>query len=152
MAAWLRLAGVTRNNLDNVEVAFPIGLMTAVTGISGSGKSSLVSQALVELVDASLGREAARDEPEVSGPDEAAVRRLIADFADSWNRHDMAAMHALDTPDVEWVNVVGNDWVGVDNVRKGHANFHRVLAADMSALPPEKELVYQPPPSIAEHI
>jgi len=65
-----------------------------------------------------------------SAPDEAAVRRLIADFADSWNRHDMAAMHALDTPDVEWVNVVGNDWIGVENVRKGHANFHRVLAAD----------------------
>ena len=61
-AAWLRLAGVTRNNLDDVEVAFPIGLMTAVTGISGSGKSSLVSQALVELVAACLGHERAPEE------------------------------------------------------------------------------------------
>ena len=52
---WLRLAGVTRNNLRDLEVAFPLGVMTAVTGVSGSGKSSLVSQALLELVTARLG-------------------------------------------------------------------------------------------------
>jgi excinuclease ABC subunit A len=52
---WLRLAGVTRNNLSNLDCAFPLGVMTTVTGISGSGKSSLVSQALVELVGAALG-------------------------------------------------------------------------------------------------
>ncbi|WP_413197526.1 excinuclease ABC subunit A [Pararobbsia alpina] len=55
-AAWLRLAGVTRNNLHEVDVAFPLGCLTTVTGISGSGKSSLVSQALPELVAASLGK------------------------------------------------------------------------------------------------
>src|SRR3954469_2992229 len=55
---WLRLSGVTRNNLSNVDVAFPLGMMTAVTGVSGSGKSSLVSQALVELVAEHLGHEA----------------------------------------------------------------------------------------------
>jgi excinuclease ABC subunit A len=55
--AWLRLAGVTRNNLHNVDVAFPLGAFTTVTGVSGSGKSSLVSQALVELVAADLGHE-----------------------------------------------------------------------------------------------
>jgi excinuclease ABC subunit A len=54
--AWLRLAGVTRNNLRNLDVAFPLGVFTAVTGVSGSGKSSLVSQSLVELVAASLGQ------------------------------------------------------------------------------------------------
>ena len=47
---WLRLTGVTRNNLNNLDVAFPLGVFTTVTGVSGSGKSSLVSQALVELV------------------------------------------------------------------------------------------------------
>ena len=47
---WLRLEGVTRNNLHGLDVAFPLGVFTAVTGVSGSGKSSLVSQALVELV------------------------------------------------------------------------------------------------------
>jgi excinuclease ABC subunit A len=54
---WLRLSGVTRNNLHGLDVAFPLGAFTAVTGVSGSGKSSLVSQALVELVAAHLGHE-----------------------------------------------------------------------------------------------
>ncbi|WP_166423662.1 excinuclease ABC subunit UvrA [Paraglaciecola sp. 20A4] len=52
---WLRLAQVERNNLHQLNVEFPLGVMTTVTGVSGSGKSSLVSQALVELVNASLG-------------------------------------------------------------------------------------------------
>ncbi|MDB5851280.1 MAG: excinuclease subunit [Rhodoferax sp.] len=54
-AEWLRLEGVRRNNLRGVDAAFPIGCLTAVTGVSGSGKSSLVSQALLELVAAQLG-------------------------------------------------------------------------------------------------
>jgi excinuclease ABC subunit A len=54
---WLRLEGVTRNNLAQLDVAFPLGAFTSVTGVSGSGKSSLVSQALVELVAAELGQE-----------------------------------------------------------------------------------------------
>jgi excinuclease ABC subunit A len=52
----LELVGVTRNNLDRLDVAFPLGVMTTVTGVSGSGKSSLVGQALVELVAAELGK------------------------------------------------------------------------------------------------
>ncbi len=52
---WLQLSGVTRNNLQNLAVAFPLGVLTSVTGISGSGKSSLVSQVLVELVSEALG-------------------------------------------------------------------------------------------------
>jgi excinuclease ABC subunit A len=52
----LELVGVTRNNLDRLDVAFPLGVMTTMTGVSGSGKSSLVSQALVELVAAQLGK------------------------------------------------------------------------------------------------
>ena len=54
---WLRLAGVTRNNLHGLDVAFPLGVFTTVTGVSGSGKSSLVSQALVELVAEHLGHD-----------------------------------------------------------------------------------------------
>jgi excinuclease ABC subunit A len=56
-AAWLELEDVTRNNLDKLDVRLPIGVFTTVTGVSGSGKSSLVSQALVELVAAQLGHE-----------------------------------------------------------------------------------------------
>ena len=39
----LKIKGARHNNLQNIDVAFPIGCMTAVTGVSGSGKSSLVS-------------------------------------------------------------------------------------------------------------
>jgi excinuclease ABC subunit A len=51
----LSFRGVTRNNVRDLDVAFPIGALTTVTGVSGSGKSSLVSQALVELIAAELG-------------------------------------------------------------------------------------------------
>jgi excinuclease ABC subunit A len=52
---WLKVEGVTRNNLSELNAAFPIGVLTSVTGVSGSGKSSLVSQVLVELVAEQLG-------------------------------------------------------------------------------------------------
>jgi excinuclease ABC subunit A len=61
---WLRLKGVTRNNLNRLEVAFPKGVLTTVTGVSGSGKSSLVSQVLVELIARRLGHDLPADEPE----------------------------------------------------------------------------------------
>jgi len=54
---WLRLEGVTRNNLHQLDASFPLGVFTSVTGVSGSGKSSLVSQVLVELVAAQLGQQ-----------------------------------------------------------------------------------------------
>ena len=47
-----------------IDAAFPIGVMTAVTGVSGSGKSTLVSQALVELVAERLGQNVAAEEEE----------------------------------------------------------------------------------------
>ena len=49
------LRGVTRNNLDNLDVDIPLSVFTSVTGISGSGKSSLISQFLVEAVGDALG-------------------------------------------------------------------------------------------------
>jgi excinuclease ABC subunit A len=54
---WLKLEGVTRNNLHELDASFPLGVFTTVTGVSGSGKSSLVSQVLIELVSAKLGYE-----------------------------------------------------------------------------------------------
>ncbi|MBA2673148.1 excinuclease ABC subunit UvrA, partial [Ramlibacter sp.] len=54
---WLRLEGVSRNNLRALDAAFPLGCLTAVTGVSGSGKSSLVSQALLEAVSRHLGQD-----------------------------------------------------------------------------------------------
>jgi excinuclease ABC subunit A len=61
---WLRLEGVTRNNLHDLAVAFPLGVMTGVTGVSGSGKSTLVSQVLVDLVGVALGQGGAADDTE----------------------------------------------------------------------------------------
>jgi excinuclease ABC subunit A len=59
---WLKLEGITRNNLERLDVDVPIGVLTAVTGISGSGKSSLISQAMVELVAAKLGHAPTEEE------------------------------------------------------------------------------------------
>lgn len=60
--ATLQLKDITRNNLHQLSVDFPLGVFTTVTGISGSGKSSLVSQALVELVLEKLGQQHATEE------------------------------------------------------------------------------------------
>ena len=70
---WLRLASVTRNNLKDLDVAFPLGVFTTVTGVSGSGKSSLVSQALVELVGDALGYRGAESEDEPNLEDDIVV-------------------------------------------------------------------------------
>jgi excinuclease ABC subunit A len=62
---WLNLQGIKRNNLNGIDVAFPLGVLTAVTGVSGSGKSTLVSQVLVELIAEHLGHELANEEEEL---------------------------------------------------------------------------------------
>jgi excinuclease ABC subunit A len=54
-ASWLRLRGVRRHNLQRLDVDFPLGVMTAITGVSGSGKSSLVTQVLANVVARHLG-------------------------------------------------------------------------------------------------
>lgn len=66
---WLKLANIERNNLQGLDVAFPLGVLTTVTGVSGSGKSSLVSQALVELIYNALGQKTVIEAP----TDEAAL-------------------------------------------------------------------------------
>ena len=47
---WLRISGAKANNLKDITAAFPLGLMTCVTGVSGSGKSSLVIETLYKQV------------------------------------------------------------------------------------------------------
>ncbi|WP_159667059.1 excinuclease ABC subunit UvrA [Streptomyces mexicanus] len=60
--SWIELNGVPRNNLGGVSVSIPMGALTAVTGVSGSGKSSLVSQALPALLAEHLGNAVPVDE------------------------------------------------------------------------------------------
>lgn len=74
--AWLRVEGITRNNLNDLDVEFPIGVLTSVTGVSGSGKSSLVSQVLVELVGKELGADMPLEEGDVEDLTSEAVITL----------------------------------------------------------------------------
>ena len=53
---WLALYGAQQNNLKDITVRFPLGLFTCVTGVSGSGKSSLVAQTLQPLLARELHR------------------------------------------------------------------------------------------------
>ena len=68
----------------------------------------------------------------LSVDDESAVRALVYEFANTWNRHDMKAMHELDTEDVEWINVVGHHWRGKATVYKGHDAIHKGMSATTS--------------------
>jgi len=66
---WLQLQGITRNNLYDLNVAFPLGVLTVVTGISGAGKSSLVSAALTDLfADRVAGHKSATQEDATDEP------------------------------------------------------------------------------------
>lgn len=74
-SGWLGLQGIHRNNLHGVDARFPLGAFTAVTGVSGSGKSSLVSQALVELVGEHLGQEPVIEEADSEVPQPSCIER-----------------------------------------------------------------------------
>ena len=53
---WLKVIGARENNLKNIDVKFPLGVMTCVTGVSGSGKSSLVNEVLYKRLARDLNR------------------------------------------------------------------------------------------------
>ena len=55
-SGWLKVLGASENNLKNIDVAFPLGVMTCVTGVSGSGKSSLVNEILYKRLARDLNR------------------------------------------------------------------------------------------------
>jgi excinuclease ABC subunit A len=53
---WIEVIGAAENNLKNVNVKFPLGVFTCVTGVSGSGKSSLVNEVLYKSLQRDLNR------------------------------------------------------------------------------------------------
>ena len=53
---WLKIRGAAENNLKQVNVDIPLGIMTAVTGVSGSGKSSLINEVLYKTLARDLNR------------------------------------------------------------------------------------------------
>lgn len=76
----LALRGVTRNNLNGLDVDVPLGVLTTVTGVSGSGKSTLASQVLVSLLAQRLGAAPVVDDldgEELERPPEAAFEGRI---------------------------------------------------------------------------
>ena len=55
-AGWLKVTGAQENNLKNIAVEIPLGIVTCVTGVSGSGKSSLVNEILYKRLARDLNR------------------------------------------------------------------------------------------------
>ncbi len=55
-SGWLTVRGAQEHNLKNIDVRFPLGVMTCVTGVSGSGKSSLVNEILYKRLQRDLNR------------------------------------------------------------------------------------------------
>lgn len=53
---WIKVIGAQENNLKNIDVEFPLGVLTCVTGVSGSGKSSLVNEILYKRLARDLNR------------------------------------------------------------------------------------------------
>ncbi|ABM40148.1 excinuclease ABC subunit UvrA [Polaromonas naphthalenivorans] len=78
---WLALSAVSMNNLAGIDARFPLKAMSAVTGVSGSGKSSLVTQALVQLVRESLGSETPHAEEELDALQDFALPRASGRIA-----------------------------------------------------------------------
>jgi len=73
----LTLEGVTTNNLKNVSVQFPLGVLVCVTGVSGSGKSSLINETLAPALLRRLGLQAAKPGPYASLRGASQVDKVI---------------------------------------------------------------------------
>ena len=74
---WLRLSGATGHNLRDVTVEVPIGVLTCVTGVSGSGKSSLVLETLYPAVARRFGRRGAEVLPHAGLDGDGPLRGVV---------------------------------------------------------------------------
>ncbi len=70
----VRFFGARANNLKNIDVEIPLGMMVAVTGVSGSGKSSLVHEVIWRALDLRVNKERQKDRDEVEAA--ASARKL----------------------------------------------------------------------------
>lgn len=63
----------------------------------------------------------------VPNADDAAIRKLLADYENAWNSHDMKSLAKLFREDAECVNVVGMHWRGRDAIERAHVAFHETM-------------------------
>ena len=70
----LNFIGARANNLKNIDVEIPLGVMTVVTGVSGSGKSSLVHEVIYRALDLRVNKE--RQAPDAGKEEEGSARKL----------------------------------------------------------------------------
>ena len=84
------IVGARANNLKNVDVEIPLGVMVAVTGVSGSGKSSLVHEVIYKALDAQVNKE--RLAPKEQDGEEAGGRKLPVKRVDRANLLTSAVM------------------------------------------------------------
>jgi len=75
--AWLRMRGLTNRNLKGIDLEIPLGRLTLITGVSGSGKSTAVHDTLYRELARRLHRAGAEPGPFVSLEGEAALRSVI---------------------------------------------------------------------------
>ena len=77
-AGWLTVRGARANNLKSIDAKFPLGVITCVTGVSGSGKSSLVNEILFKALSRALNRSRQRPGPHdaIDGTDQ--LNKIIA--------------------------------------------------------------------------
>jgi len=71
---WLTLSHATANNLKDLTVEFPLGVMCGVSGVSGSGKSSLIFQELIPALEREMNRK--RDQDDIDSSDLKGVEQL----------------------------------------------------------------------------
>ncbi|MFE0701683.1 ATP-binding cassette domain-containing protein [Streptomyces sp. NPDC058872] len=119
---WLRPGPVTRHNLRAVDAAFPLGVLTAVTGVSGSGKSTLV-EALTEEV-AGAGRLVAVDQRPIGRTPRSnlatytglfdVVRKLFAGTEESAARGYKAGRFSFNVPGGRCETCQGEGFVSVE--------------------------------------
>jgi ketosteroid isomerase-like protein len=71
------------------------------------------------------GAQASPEQPQ----EHVAVSRIVNEYADAWNKHDMNTLGQLFAPDADFVNVGGYRWKGRDALQKNHAYMHGTIAA-----------------------
>ncbi|MFE7582593.1 ATP-binding cassette domain-containing protein [Streptomyces gardneri] len=121
-ADWLRTGPVTRHNLRAVDAAFPLGVLTAVTGVSGSGKSTLVGALTEELPG--VGRLVTVDQRPIGRTPRSnlatytglfdVVRKLFTETAEAKERGYKAGRFSFNVPGGRCETCQGEGFVSVE--------------------------------------